>query len=556
VNSTHSEPQWNLLPFDAEGFFNLDEGYSRKDLKRAYNRLIKQFKPEKFPDEFKKIRAAYELLDQQMRYGTQIERLPISLSEYSWEVTGEEKPGKAHFDRETDPVKSSRIAPLHERLLTELPENLYIELKKLDTKRPYDYFALAVLSDVLSEANGSNFSRWLLEGIQTYPEDTGLMTLLVAYFRNPLPTKTAIRLVKATSKIIQNDRFFFVTEPLWDQLLFRMEFNDFQKLLVECESNLTDHRIHGRLTFYVHLLKPALWKAEVEWIDQAFDFINENFQELSGSLDYDLELLYLIREYINHRDDFLNGDPIREQLDRSIIAFCTRDRDEIDMLIVDCQVKLALGLEPLLETLPCKTNSPYNYVTNLWQMISDEVAERIETENDFPLSREQVLSLKTLLYSLMRKTENSIVGRVMGIAIYIMMLALCTVYLLCSSIIINTVEFVTPISFDDDVFTISYLAAIPCLAAAYFPARWINRKVTLPAWWFLDGRVAEFLYRRIWRRELGLHITQTAIPYSIMFQGMEALHEEHAKSSASSTTECFSHDYALVVFSSAQRFLA
>ena len=48
-------PDWNLLPHSPEEFFGLETGYDRKDLKRKYNQFLKQFKPEKHPQEFQRI---------------------------------------------------------------------------------------------------------------------------------------------------------------------------------------------------------------------------------------------------------------------------------------------------------------------------------------------------------------------------------------------------------------------------------------------------------------------------------------------------------------------
>ncbi len=64
-----AEPDWNLLPHDPVQFFGLEPGFDRRALKRRYNELIRQFKPERFPQEFQRIRAAYEQLDEAVRYG-------------------------------------------------------------------------------------------------------------------------------------------------------------------------------------------------------------------------------------------------------------------------------------------------------------------------------------------------------------------------------------------------------------------------------------------------------------------------------------------------------
>ena len=61
----------SLLATDPELFFGLDEGYERRDLKRAYGKAIRRYKPETHPAEFQQIRDAYERLEQRLRYGQQ-----------------------------------------------------------------------------------------------------------------------------------------------------------------------------------------------------------------------------------------------------------------------------------------------------------------------------------------------------------------------------------------------------------------------------------------------------------------------------------------------------
>jgi len=70
--SDAGDPQWDLLPDHPEQFFSLSGEYDVRDLKRSYNRLIKRFKPEKFPEEFQRIRAAYERLNDALRRNTAI----------------------------------------------------------------------------------------------------------------------------------------------------------------------------------------------------------------------------------------------------------------------------------------------------------------------------------------------------------------------------------------------------------------------------------------------------------------------------------------------------
>ena len=59
MNETNDEPIWEHLPADPEKFFGLADDFKRNDLKRGYTKLIKRFKPDKFPREFQLIRAAF-----------------------------------------------------------------------------------------------------------------------------------------------------------------------------------------------------------------------------------------------------------------------------------------------------------------------------------------------------------------------------------------------------------------------------------------------------------------------------------------------------------------
>lgn len=58
----------NDWPTDPRTLLGVSSDISRRDLKRAYARLIKKYKPEHAPEEFRRLRAAYEKLDQQLEW--------------------------------------------------------------------------------------------------------------------------------------------------------------------------------------------------------------------------------------------------------------------------------------------------------------------------------------------------------------------------------------------------------------------------------------------------------------------------------------------------------
>jgi curved DNA-binding protein CbpA len=90
-------PDWRLLPHDPQAFFALPDEFDRKDLKRAYNRFLRQFKPEKHPAEFQRIRAAFEALDNRLRYGeslADLSQFAVTLQQFVQQSGDAESPGR------------------------------------------------------------------------------------------------------------------------------------------------------------------------------------------------------------------------------------------------------------------------------------------------------------------------------------------------------------------------------------------------------------------------------------------------------------------------------
>ena len=193
---------WSLLPQAPLAFFGLSASFARKELKRAYNRLLRQFKPEKHPQEFQQIRAAYELLDNQLRYGAasapsqtyhwKTDEPATASASPPFEKRQRPEPAAAHAATPGAPTAPDRSppapappAPLHVRLRQEPMAHLYRQLAEKQHKVPYDFYALAVMSDVVHRKDGLQFLRWILQGLAEHRRDPGLLSLLYEYLRGP-----------------------------------------------------------------------------------------------------------------------------------------------------------------------------------------------------------------------------------------------------------------------------------------------------------------------------------------------------------------------------------
>lgn len=401
--SDPGNPKWDLLPDQPEPFFGLSGEYDVRDLKRTYNAFIRKFKPEKYPEEFQKIRAAYERLNDALRYGERSQSRPDAAEvQFNWaELLQEQLEAESPATRpeptmdanthveEAEPVFLSDEQPLHERVRAEQLGKLYQELKTLPIKTPYEYYALAFLSDFL-EGHSQSFAMWLLKGLKAHPGDPALFELLHQYFVTSDALEGLEELLVNTSRVVRSDRFYYLTENAWDRLLRETPFHTFQHTLTACETNLLDHQVDHLLVFYIHILKAALWKADDVWLASTFSLIETNLRRLPPWLEYEFHFLDLIRVYQREREVFLTGGPLRIIIDQAIQDYCTQSEQQADQSFLECQQLLVSQRNELLEEFDilspgCET------VLIVWENIAEEVFERINTgfHETFPQTLEQ-----------------------------------------------------------------------------------------------------------------------------------------------------------------------
>ena len=371
------DPDWSKLPYSPVEFFELPAGYDRKQLKRKYNALIKIFKPEKSPAEFQKIRAAFEVLDGELRYGTR----PVIAgpgSNYQWAVDAiQAKPPAADpggsSPQSVDTPRTPALS-VKQRLATESPTDIYNELSQKSDKRPVDFYSLAILSDIVSN-DPTLFVKWLLTGLKTHRRDPGLMGILLSYYQQDLPKELLSSLLLTTSQVIQDDLFYFATEKLWSQLLVKQGFDVFKSTLEKCESRLRDFRVAGKLAFYVYILRSAVWTAPTTWSDQAFKFLDEHYLEIPKSLEFDVEVLHAIREFCQLRQSQKSENKVRKRIVKAIIDYFSLSEKEGDQSVVRCQTHLAADPNVLLDAFPLGDEIGEKLYF-IWEFVNIEVCQR------------------------------------------------------------------------------------------------------------------------------------------------------------------------------------
>ncbi|MEQ8785231.1 MAG: J domain-containing protein [Pirellulaceae bacterium] len=393
-----SEPRWDLLPHSAEEFFCLADDYDLRDLKRSYNRLIRRFKPEKFPDEFQRIRAAYESLSDARRYGmpTRPASPPPSPSrpprpedafESDAAVEGD-APAEAEQTWPAAPAahagakqQESTREPPEQRIASMAADALYAELLTTDSKTAEEYIALAFLSDVVAQraspdVEDASFVGWLLAGLAAHPGDWGLTELLREYLHGELPSAEIEQLLLRAVNVLPTERFQYVTERAWDRLLREATFEQFRDCLARCGARLGRAVDTAQLVFYVHILKLAMWKADDEFLEDMRATVEDHYNLLDGWVEGEFELVDSLLDYRKQREEFVSLGPCCRRIDRAIRDWCTLPETEGDRSVVDCQYFISMRGQRFLDELP-EADDDLSFVLIPWDQIVADVLDRL-----------------------------------------------------------------------------------------------------------------------------------------------------------------------------------
>ncbi len=555
TDPTHT-PDWNLLPHSPQAFFGLEEDFGRKDLKRSYNRLIRLFKPEKFPQEFQRIRGAYEQLDNQLRYGAQFSQSDSSGEDYAWvtDVSSEEAQNHESPSPQIETTDSQvpRRLPLHLRIQQEPLAEVYQNLSKKSEKTAYDYYALAVMSDLVHQKEGLQFTRWVLSGIKALPNEHGLYSLLYEYLRSPISSSTIPKLLIACSQVLAEDRFFAITESLWLRMLRESPFQDFRATLEKCETQLRGIGIDGRLAFSIEILKIAIWKADSGWIDKTMTLIDENFQRIPFHVQIDVDLLEMLRKYIDYRDDFIQGHPLRRKIDTAIQSYFSQDQPTGDLSILEAQIAIAQDSAALVEAFPYANEEDYDSLFTVWSVISEDVAER----NVAPIDEEKDPGIwLTRVEALLHRTNTAANSSMLGfrwklanlaylgvlVAMYFFILTMFAFFLALMTISVN--HHLVPLLILSVSFPVGGMAA-----------RWLHKKFLRPFWLRYCQKKSTFCYRNMWQQEILEFMDRSHLSYFNLRQLVFSSNIT-GLSYAEWVIGHFQQDYALAFYSTARRFV-
>jgi hypothetical protein len=360
----NDEPDWSLLPSDPLGFFGLEQSFDRSVLKRRYGQLIRRFKPETSPVEFQRIRSAFEELENWLQYRP-AEQPQEQLN--GWTTIS--------ADRIVSPT-DALPHPIHLRLRQEQPERLYQELSARQEKSPADYFALAILSDIIPSAPKDQFAVWVLEGLDVNRDSNALRYLLHFYLRGPIPSDSLPILLTRAAQHLPEHYYFPLTDRHWIELLKNYGFQRLRDTLAECERHQPSKDIANRVIFYLHILRHAIWEADPAWVQQTISFVEEHFRYIPAGLDSEIDLMLELQKYTSVRATFIERHPLRIEMDTILRTYIADGEVPGDQALHVLQTKLLEEPDIIGEAFPDFDEPTLRQFYSLWAWVSLDSAKR------------------------------------------------------------------------------------------------------------------------------------------------------------------------------------
>lgn len=342
------EPDWDLLPDDPVGFFGFTAPPAPVDLKRAYVRLLRRYKPERHPAEFMRLRTAYEALEARLRYGSVGERRLGSAAP----VEADAAPARgddAHVPTsrpvpepgECDPpVGQPPLAPvaapldaaaLVRELGTEAARERLVILA--DAGNGPAWCALALVEDTLRPGVHA-LQHTLVRGLRATGGHPVILELLLAALREDIDPGASETLVRELAQEARGPlrggaldplRFWYLTEALWLGLATKAPFETWSALFASCRADLDQHEDLGELVLLLRLRRRAAWSASEAWLAEADATLAERAGALPPWMQHELDLLLWIDRYRPQRETFLAQHPFCVVFDRALEAIVSGD---------------------------------------------------------------------------------------------------------------------------------------------------------------------------------------------------------------------------------------
>jgi hypothetical protein len=353
------QPKWELLPRDPLAFFDLESPFDRKDLKRKYNRLIKLYKPEKSPEEFKRIRAAYEQLedwlkDQDEGDAPRVPAAPVF-------------DDRTYFQQKEAPKS---VIDLGSVPLDQPPQ----EAPKGPSSLSKRYFN-ALSEEAHRGADPIRFLTHLLQGMRDFPNDRSLDVLVQNFIELNWDRDTLNQIFSLVLRY-QPSNFYGLTLSGWHRYAALTSSSVWQEKIDQVEGHLLLDHPGAAFEFYQGLLFYHWSTVDIDWFKQKLDLIEDLGRNASDHSQFNMDLLQYLWDYRKVADGLIAGNGILEYVHEHIVLFCRDFTEQGARRFQDMHRELLVQGSAYIDALPegdSRLNALFRVLNGLSLIALDEL---------------------------------------------------------------------------------------------------------------------------------------------------------------------------------------
>ena len=271
----------------------------------------------------------------------------------------------------------------------------------------------------------------------------------------------------------------------------------------------------------------------------------------------------LAREYLEVREQFAAGSPLRMKLDAALKDYFSASQEVGDRSVVAAQMEILAAGDKLMHEFPIDQGELFRKFYPIWAWASHDVAERQSIAQEEVDVNENVWASRAaaLLERLEKECKRSLTGWLWSAALLVRLAVLgivgTTLFIIALAVppwVGSMLGF--PLDLDDgNVTTVAVLGSLLGIGASlWLVGNHLKPILDQKIWFPLNGKFALRCYRDSWRRELMDFQRRSHVPD----QFFRALFAHFAEKSATSTwvNEFVQQDYAPALLAGAQRYEA
>ncbi|QDU66597.1 J domain-containing protein [Engelhardtia mirabilis] len=476
------EPDWNLLPDDPLGFFGLSSPLDQRELKRAYNRLVRRHKPERDPEGFQRIRAAFEQLRQGPTDQPSFEAPPqVARANRDAELRRAELHGERDDAAETAwPAEPGQSSPARQ------------------------FFIDSLRRDIAAPDSAPSFDDLLVQALDRWPDDGVLHFLVWKRARGEDDPGDLLAFLERVQRVLGSRPLL---RGVCDHLMRTASGADpdpWQEFVDRLADDPELRFDRSRVSFLLTILPTATWIAERTWVEARLAEVDE---ELGFDDDSRLIDVALLLDYQAERQAFVAPSgrrhgvhPLVAELDELLRELSGPARPRVDERVVALLVQVADDPRPLLDAVGSGRPGSGRFVPAFVHLAA-QALDRTDAEEREPIgfSSQQADELvEAFLARTERARTDSLSSLLRSALLGLSSLAAIVLVFRIGSDLGDVLVEAMP---DWLAQALAYVSAVAILGLL-----WLFAKVRI------DGLFGRHLWRRWWRPMLHEFVIRSGLP--------------------------------------------